>query len=349
MQCAVINKYGPAAEVFNVENIDIPEPRKNEVLIRQHASSVNPIDFRMRDGYGRVILSKMRGFELPLILGRDVSGEVVKAGPEATGLRVGDAVFGVPGPKAQGAYAEYVISSPHQVVHMPQRLSFEQAAALPYVACTVWDALVMKAGLGPESSKNKKVFVQGGAGGIGSLAIQLLKSWGAYVATTCSPPNMERVAALGADSVINYTSENYAARLSGFDVALETVGGQLEQKTLEILRKDGKGVFVTLVHPMLPTFDEFGLVKGAFKNLSLFCKGRNHARKMGVRRYYWSTFKPSLDALNMTRTLVEEGKVTPHIDHVYGLNEIVDAHEYCEQGKASGKVIIRIGCDVPRL
>src|SRR5690606_26081690 len=106
MQCIVIHQYGPASDVLKIENIDIPEPHKNEVLIRQHATSVNPIDYRMRNGYGRVMLSKMRGFELPLILGRDVAGEVVKVGPRVTGLRVGDAVFGVPSPKAQGAYAE---------------------------------------------------------------------------------------------------------------------------------------------------------------------------------------------------------------------------------------------------
>src|SRR5690606_10977342 len=122
------------------------------------------------------------------------------------------------------------------VIHMPkshssqEALSFEQAAALPYVTCTVWDALVTKAGLGPDSTRNKKVFVQGGSGGIGSLAIQLLKSWGAYVATTCSRAHMNSVTALGADLVIDYKSEDYAARLANFDVALETVGGSLEEK-----------------------------------------------------------------------------------------------------------------------
>ncbi|HVL02637.1 MAG TPA: alcohol dehydrogenase catalytic domain-containing protein, partial [Dongiaceae bacterium] len=192
MKGVVIRQYGSAADVLNIENIGVPEPGRNEVLIWQHATSVNPIDYRMRDGYGRVLFEKMRGFELPLILGRDVAGEVVKTGSQVRDLQVGDAVFGVTSPKAQGAYAEYVISTPAHVIKMPKPpvyekpISFEQAASLPYVTCTVWDALVTKAGLGPDNSNGKKVFVQGGSGGIGSLAIQLLKSWGAYVATTCS-------------------------------------------------------------------------------------------------------------------------------------------------------------------
>lgn len=348
MQCVVIRRYGSAADVLKIENIDVPEPRKNEVLIRQHATSVNPIDYRMRSGYGRVLLAKMRGFELPLILGRDVAGEVVKIGSQVKDLQVGDAVFGVAGPKAQGAYAEYVISTPAHVIKMPKPpacekpFSFEQAASLPYVTCTVWDALVTKAGLGPDNSSGKKVFVQGGSGGIGSLAIQLLKSWGAYVVTTCSTAHIETVIALGADRVIDYTSDDYARRLSNFDVALETVGGPLEEKTLGILRCDGKGVFVTLIHPILQTFDESGLACGAIRNLSLFRKQKCLAKTHGIKRYYWSTFKPSIEALATVRHLVGEGRLQPHIDRTFALTDIVAAHQYCERGKANGKVVITI-------
>ena len=210
------------------------------------------------------------------------------------------------------------------------------------MTCTVWDALVTKAGLGPDNSKGKKVFVQGGAGGIGSLAIQLLKSWGAYVATTCSTANMKFVATLGADLVIDYTCEDYSHRLSKFDVALETVGGHLEEKTLGILRSDGRGVFVTLIHPILQTFDESGLVRGAVRNLSLFRKQKCHAKKHGVNRYYWSTFKPSNEALATVRHLVEQGQLQPHIDRSFDLANIIAAHQYCESGKANGKVVITI-------
>ncbi|HAG92968.1 MAG: NADPH:quinone oxidoreductase [Pseudomonadales bacterium] len=348
MKGVVIHRYGSAADVLNIEAVTIPEPRANEVLIRQHATSVNPIDYRMRSGYGHVLLAKMRGFELPLILGRDVAGEVVKVGPKVTELQAGDAVFGVPSPKAQGTYAEYVISTPAHVIPMPKLpesekpFSFEQAASLPYVTCTVWDALVTKAGLGPGCSSGKKVFVQGGSGGIGALAIQLLKYWGAYVATTCSTANMKSVAALGADLVIDYTSEDYSRRLSGFDVALETVGGPLEEKTLGILRSDGKAVFVTLIHPILQTFDESGLVWGAIRNLSQFRKQKCRAGAHGIQRYYWSTFKPSVDALTTVRYLIEEGRLQPHIDRTFSLTDIITAHEYCEQGKANGKVVINV-------
>ena len=349
MKGVVIHRYGTGADVLDIETIGIPDPGRNEVLVRQHATSINPIDYRMRAGYGRVLLAKMRGFELPLILGRDVAGEVVKIGSQVKELQVGDAVFGVPGPKAQGAYAEYVISTPAHVIRMPKPpthekpVSFEQAASLPYVTCTVWDALVTKSGLGPTNSRGKKVFIQGGAGGIGSLAIQLLKSWGAYVATTCSTAHMQLVAALGADLAIDYTCEDYARRLSNFDVALETVGGPLEEKTLGILRHDGEGVFVTLIHPILQTFDEAGLMRGAICTLSLFLKQKKRAKVYGVNRYYWSTFKPSVEALATVRSLVDDGRLQFHIDRVFALHDIVAAHEYCERGQSNGKVVIKIG------
>jgi len=349
MRSAVIRKYGAAADVLTIETSKVPQPGKHDVLVRQYATSVNPIDYRMRGGYGRVMLSKLRGFELPLVLGRDIAGEVVKTGSSVTNLKVGDRVFGVASQKSQGTYSEYVVASSEDLVSIPQRkgenslMDFEEAAALPYVACTVWDALVTKAALGPHNSAGKKVFVQGGSGGIGSVAIQLLKSWGAYVATTCSTSQVESVYALGADEVIDYTTEDYSTMLSDYDVALETVGGPLEKKTLSILRQDGEGVFVTLIHPLLQTFDDSGLVRGGVKNLSLFTKAKCRAREYGVKRYYWSIFKPSNEALSTAAELVGQGRLNPKIDCTFELSEIAAAHQYCEQGNAHGKVVIKIG------
>lgn len=342
MQAVVIHKFGPASVVLKMENIEVPDIGKGEILIRQHASSVNPIDLRMRAGYGRVLFSKMRGFTFPLILGRDVSGEVVKIGADVKTLSVGDAVFGVPAPKAQGAHAEFVVARQRDVVRKPASLSFTEAAAFPYVACTVWEALVSSAGLTAENARGKKVFVQGGAGGIGSFAIQLLKAWGAYVVSTCSGRNVDSVASLGADLIIDYEREDYAEKLANFDVALETIGGPLEEKTLRILRKDGHGRFVTLVHPLLQTFDESGLLMGAAKNLCAFAKRRRHARALGVSGYSWATFKPNPTALSNVRNLAEEARIRPHIDREFALKDIVAAHRYCEQGRSSGKVILRI-------
>ena len=342
MQHAIIHRYGPAADVLKLEAMKMPELRKGQILIRQHATSVNPIDCRMRKGYGRVALSRMRGFELPLVLGRDVSGVVAAVAPDVKGLAVGDAVYGVPAAKAQGAYADWVVSTPADVVHKPRSLSFTEAAALPYVACTVWDALVAKAGLTADNARGKKVFVQAGAGGIGSFAIQLLKAWGAQVATTCSKDQMESVHALGADVVIDYQVEDYATRLSNCDVALETVGGALEEKTLGILRKDGKGRFTTLIHPLLANFDESGLVVGAVRNFRQFNQNRARAKKRGVGGYYWSTFKSRPEALIAVRELVERGQIRPHIDRMFELKDLAAAHEYCELGKANGKIIVRM-------
>lgn len=342
MKGIMIHEYGTASDVLKLEDLEVPAIGSDEVLVRQHATSVNPIDFRMRTGYGRVIFSKKRGFDLPLVLGRDVSGEVVKIGSKVKNLSVGDLVYGVTATQAQGAYAEYVVSKANEVVLKPASLTFQQAAAIPYVACTVWDALVSKAGLSADNAKGKKVFVQGGAGGIGSVAIQLLKAWGAYVATTCNSRQIESVALLGADLIIDYEKEDYAARLSNFDVALETIGGPLEEKTLSILRTDGGGCFVTLIHPLLKTFDDSGLIFGAIKNLQLYLQGRSRSRTHGVNAYYWATFKPNVDALNVMSQLVEMKRLIPLVDREFDLKDMAQAHEYCEQGKSNGKVIIRI-------
>jgi len=257
---------------------------------------------------------------------------------------VGDAVFGVSRAKHHGgAYAEYVVSTPDDVVAMPSSLSFVEAAALPYVGCTVWSALVIKAGLDERTARGKKVFVQAGAGGIGSLAIQILKSWGAYVATTCAGAQVESVRALGADLVLNYEQEDYGELLSEFDVALETIGGPLEAKTLGVLRSDGQGCFVTLIHPLLRNFDESGLLLGAAKNLLALRASKRRAKQRGVRSYHWATFKSNAQALTTLRTLVDAGKVRPHIDSVFDLADLTQAHEHCELGRSSGKIIVRIG------
>jgi reticulon-4-interacting protein 1, mitochondrial len=342
MKCVMIRQYGAAADVLKTAGIEPPTIRDDEVLIRQFATSVNPIDCRMRGGYGRVIFSRKRGFELPLVLGRDVSGEVARVGAAVKNLSVGDAVYGVPATKAQGAYAELVVAKASEVVLKPQSLTFTEAAALPYVVCTVWDALVTKAGLSAATATGKRVFVQGGAGGIGSVAIQVLKAWGAYVATTCSKAQMSSVASLGADLIVDYETEDYALKLAHFDVALETIGGALEARTLGILKKDGTSKFVTLNHPILQTFDQSGIALGALKNLWQFGKSRRRAKRQGIGGYSWALFKPSAEALNAIRGLVEAGRLRPHIDRELTLSDMVQAHQYCEQGKANGKVVIRI-------
>lgn len=342
MHCILINEYGQASEVLKYVEVATPTIGDDEVLVKQYASSVNPIDFKMRSGYGRVIFSKKRGFDLPLVLGRDVSGEVVLVGKSVTSFSIGDRVYGVPAAKAQGAYAEFVVSKESDITLKPALLSYAEAASIPYVACTVWDALVTKAGLTEQNSKGKKVFVQGGSGGIGALAIQVLKAWGAHVATTCSGKHVEAVLALGADVVIDYETQDYAAMLSNYDVVLETIGGKFESKSLGILRHDKQSVFVTLVHPLLKNFDDYGLFKGALVNLFDFSRKWIGAKSAGIGTYGWATFKPSKDALLAIKLLVETGKFRAHIDREFSLPEIAEAHKYCEEGRSNGKVILKI-------
>ncbi|MBC9228500.1 zinc-binding dehydrogenase [bacterium SPL81] len=341
MKSVVIHEYGTANEVLKIEQLPKPKIKKNEILIQQYATSVNPIDFRTRSGYGRVLFPKIRGFTFPLVLGRDVSGVIVEVGTAIKDFKVGDYVYGCNKTKAQGAYAEYVVVSVDDIAYKPASLTFNEAASLPYVICTVWDALVNKAGLNPENTKGKRVFIQGGSGGIGSFAVQLIKAWGGYVATTCSTNHVEKLSELGADHVIDYKKEDYSQVLSDFDVALETIGGTLESKTLSILRHDGHGYFTTLIHPLLRNFDDNGLIKGGLTNACEYLSKRNDAKALGIH-YSWATYKPNRIALNHVSELIEQGLIKPYIDCEFDLSEIAAAHEYCEQGKSQGKVVIRI-------
>ena len=189
MQAMLINRYGSAKEVFQYTELDKPSIKPDEVLINIKASSVNPIEYKMREGYGSKLFTKKRGFEFPVILGNDVCGVIEAVGSKVTEFKPGDEVYAAPEVTGQGSYCEYRAVKAKCCVEKPRNLSFVEAATLPYVALTTWSALVTRAKLGPRNSRGKKVLVHGGSGGIGSFAIQLLKAWGAEVATTCSTGN----------------------------------------------------------------------------------------------------------------------------------------------------------------
>lgn len=346
MRAAVLNNYGNATEVFNcVDEFEKPEPQRGEVLVRLKATSVNPIECRMRNGYGRRVFTKKRGFEFPLILGNDLSGTVERVGADVTNFQTGDAVFAAPDVKGQGSYAEYRAVSADLCIKKPENLTFIEAASIPYVACTVWQALVEKGGLSEATASGKKVLVHGGSGGIGSFAIQLLKAWGAYVATTCSASKISWVEQLGPDLVIDYVNEDFTATLSDFDLVLDTVGGDNESKSLKILarqnRQDASPCYVTLITPLLRNVDEQGFLKGGITSLVTLLRKKRAFKKQGVR-YEWVLFKSNHEALKATKILLEKGLIHPVIDRTYPLSEIAAAHQYVESGKARGKVVIEI-------
>lgn len=341
MQAAQITRFGAAREVFEVSrDVSVPLPGKGEVLVRQRATSVNPIDCRRRGGYGQKLM-KLRGLTgFPLTLGNDVSGDVVASGPDVSGLKAGQAVFGAKRPSHQGTYSEYVVVKADDVVAKPEGLSYRDAAALPYAFLSAWAAL-KDAGFRPESATGKRVFLQGGSGGTGVVTLQVCKALGAYVATTAGPAGIDLCKSLGADEVINYRTQDFSQELADFDFAVCLADDKEEQKMLSVLRRGPGAGYGTLVHPLMPLVDEKGLLLGGLQAASTLI-GRRLRQALQRRGYGWSLFAPDRAALELLARLAAEGKVRAVIDQTYPMADIAAAHEYVERGRSKGKVVVDI-------
>ncbi|MGW3409692.1 zinc-binding dehydrogenase [Streptomyces sp. NPDC000888] len=341
MQAARISRFGAARDVFEVaHDAPVPTPGKGEVLVRQRATSVNPIDCRRRGGYGQKLM-KLRGLSgFPLTLGNDVAGDVVAIGPDVTALKVGDAVFGAQRPAPQGTTAEYCVVKADDLVAKPAGLSYREAAALPYAFLSAWAAL-KAAGLRADQAAGKRVFLQGGSGGTGVVTVQICKALGAYVATTAGPAGIDLCKGLGADEVINYRTQDFAQELRDFDFAICLADQAEERKMLSILRRGPGAGYGTIVHPLMPLVDEKGLLVGGVQAAATLI-GRRLRQALQRRRYAWTLFSPDRAALELLARLAAEGKVRAVIDQTYPLADIAAAHEYVERGRSKGKVVVDI-------
>lgn len=290
---------------------DVPNPRvgPNDVLIRAHAASVNPVDWKIREGY----LKDFLPYEFPLILGWDVAGVIVGVGENVDRLRVGDEVFARPATERNGTYAEYVAVDAHLVAIKPRNISFEEAASVPLAGLTAWEALHEIA----DVSSGQKVLIHGGSGGVGIYAIQLAKAFGAYVATTTSSKNVEFVKSYGADKVIDYTQEAFECTLSGYDVVFDTIGGDVQSKSFKVLSKGG--ILVSIVSQ----------------------PDQNIADQHSVRTGYFF-LQPDGEKLARLGQLIEVGKVRPVVGTVFPLEDTAKAHALSESHHAQGKIVILI-------
>ena len=342
MKAVEINTYG-TVDVLNLkENVPVPDPAPNEVLIQNRASSVNPIDTLKRTGYGRSIFVKKRRREFPWILGNDAAGVVTKTGRRVSKFKVNDEVFSAVSGYKQGAWAEYVPVPENAAAKKPENLSFEEAASIPYVAVTTWAALVNRGGLTPGDGKGRKALVHAGSGGVGSFAIQLLKAWGWYVATTCSTGNVVLVENLGADEVVDYTSEDFSETLKDYDLVYDTIGFKVpgyEERSISVLKPNAGSVYVSIVHPVIKTLDDKGLALGGLKVLTSLIRRKIKYRGIG---YHWSVVKPNGKALELVKQYIEDGKIKPVIDRTYTIEQIAEANQYIENGHARGKVVIKM-------
>jgi alcohol dehydrogenase len=309
MKAAQISDYGPADHITIVD-IDAPALTPGQVLIEVHAGSINPFDIKIREGYVSGMISR-----LPVTLGGDIAGVVRQAAPEITDVAVGDRVYGqalvVSG--GSGAFAEFAATKASLVAKMPKNIDFPEAAALPLAGVSALQAIQNHLKLQPA----QKILIHGGAGGIGTIAIQLAKHIGAYVATTATGEGVEYVKNLGADEVIDYKTQQFDDLLHDYDAVFDTVAGDTYERSFKVLK--GGGIIVSMLEQPNPELME----------------------RYGVTAIAQQTRMNSGD-LTKLASLVEDGVITPHVDTTYPLDKVADAFQAYESGTVRGKVVITV-------
>jgi len=332
MKAFVVDRYGKK-DRGRIGEMPNPEVRENDVLVQIHAASVNLLDSKIRSGEFKLILP----YRLPLILGNDVSGVVVRVGSQVRRFKPGDEVYARPDQDRIGTFAEFIAIKEDSVAHKPKNLTMEEAASVPLVALTAWQALVERANL----QKGQRVFIQAGSGGVGTIAIQLAKHLGATVATTTSTANVELVKRLGADIVVDYKKEEFDRVLRDYDLVLHSLGAEMLEKSLHVLRPGGK--LISISGPPDPEFvKDFGLnpILGPVTRILSY-----GARKKAERRHVDYSFlfmRASGQHLREITSLIESGIIQPVIDRVFPFNSTEEALAYVETGRAKGKVIVKV-------
>ncbi len=314
MKAITINQYG-SADVLQYADVEKPQIKSDQLLVKVYASSVNPIDWKIRKG----MLKVLTGNKFPMILGFDVSGEVVTVGEKVTDFKVGDAVYAYLDPLPGGAYAEYAAVSERVASLKPSNMTHEQAAAVPLAATTALQALRDKG----EIEKGQKVLINGASGGVGTFAVQIAKAWETEVTAVCSGKNAELVRSLGADKVIDYTQQDFTKDTAKYDIIFDVVSNRSFSECKNSLQP--KGIYVTL----LPSPD---ILLHSF--LTLFSPGKK--AKLFVA-------KANGKDLAYLKDLIEAGKMRSVIDRAYPLSEVAAAHAYSEGGHAVGKIVIIVG------
>ncbi|MGQ8879269.1 NADP-dependent oxidoreductase [Delftia sp. NA_296.1] len=332
MKAFILESYG-ANRALQLAEVPEPQLRDDEVLVQVHAAGVNQLDSKIRDGQFKLILP----YRLPLILGHDVAGVVVKAGPRVRQFKPGDEVYARTDDFRIGTFAEFVPVKESSLAPKPKGLTMEEAASIPLVGLTAWQALVETAKL----TKGQRVFIQAGSGGVGTFAIQLARHLGATVATTTSAANFELVRSLGADVVIDYRTQDFEDVLRDYDVVLNSQDGKTLGKSLRVLKGGAK--LVSISGPPDPAFGR-NIAAPAFVRLvmRLLSSGiRRRARGRGID-YSFLFMRANGAQLREITRLIEAGAIRPVVDKVFAFESTNEALAYAEAGHAKGKVVIKI-------
>ena len=331
MKAFVVERYGKDG----LRAADVPEPEvgDGDVLVKVSAAAINPLDTMVRNGEFKRLLR----YRTPFVLGHDVAGVVTRVGAAVREFQVGDQVYARPRDLRIGTFAQYIAIDQDDVAPKPASLTLHEAAAVPLVSLAAWQALVDRANV----QAGQKVLVHAGSGGLGSTVIQLAKHLGATVATTARGENAQLVRSLGADVVVDYTKENFAEVLSGYDVVLDSRGGENLERSLTVLKPGGQAIGVS--GPPDPGFAKqlgaprfIGVVMGLLSR-----KVRKQARKLGVS-YSFLFMQANGTQLRELASLYDAGRLRPLIDKTFPFEQTLEALAYVEQGRGNGKVVITL-------
>ena len=332
MQAFILDNYNKKASLRFGEMPE-PELRDDEVLVKVHAAGINLLDAKIKNGEFKLVLP----YRLPLILGHDVAGVVVRVGPRVRRFKPGDEVYSRPDDFRIGAFAELIAIKEDSLAIKPKALTMEEAASIPLVGLTAWQVLIERANL----KKGQKVFIQAGSGGVGTFAIQLAKHVGAFVATTTSTANVDWVKNLGADLVIDYKKDDFENILQGYDVVLNSQNSETLTKSLSVLKPGGK--LISISGPPDPAFGEEirapWFVKLIMRLLS------SGIRKKAKRRNVSFSFlfmKANGNQLREISALIDSGAIRPVIDRIFPFEATQEAMAYVETGRAKGKVVVKV-------
>ena len=332
MKAFMVDRYGSKD---GVRFGDMPEPelRDDDVLVQIHAAGVNPLDSKTRDGEFKIILP----YRLPLILGNEVAGVVVRVGSRVRRFKPGDEVYARPHQDRIGTFAEFISMNEADVAMKPKNLTMEEAASIPLVGLTAWQVLVERASL----KKGQKVLIHAGSGGVGTFAIQLAKHLGATVATTTSTANVDLVKSLGADIVVDYKKDDFEKVLSGYDVVLNSLGKDTLEKSLQVLKPGGK--LISISGPPDAAFaKESGLNWFLQQVMRLLSFGIRRKAKRRRVSYSFVFMRASGEQLSKITSLIDDGIIRPVMDRVFPFAEIKAAMAYVETGRAKGKVVVKV-------
>ncbi len=332
MKAFILDRYG-GPERVRAGDMPDPEVGENDALVQIHAAGVNPLDYKTRNGEFKQILP----YRLPLILGHEAAGVVVRVGSRVRRFKPGDEVYARPRDLRIGTFAEFIAIAEDDVAHKPKALTMEEAASIPLVGLTAWQALVERANL----KKGQKVLIHAGSGGVGTFAIQLARHIDAIVATTASAANFDLVKRLGADTAIDYRKDDFETILKDCDVVLNSLSGETLEKSLRVLKPGG--ILVSISGPPDPDFArEIGassILRLAMRLLSY--RIRRKARRRHVR-YSFLLMRASGDQLREISSLIDSGIIRPVVDRVFPFESTKEAMAYVETGRAKGKVVVKV-------